>query len=174
MKNTPFVIHPSPSSRRDAHALERRRLKAALFFNKGRSQAEVAQSLAVSRAAVHYWYIMWKKKKKDGLKSKGRPGPRSKLTPEKIKKVKMVILKGAAAAGYDTDLWTLSRIQKTIQKTVRVAIGQTHTWSVIHSLGFTCQKPETRYRDRDEAAIKRWKQDTWVRIQKRGLKLKRV
>lgn len=150
--------------------LESRRLKAATFFKKGLSQAEVARRLCVTRPAVHYWYTIWKKKKKEGLKSKGHPGKQSQLTPEKVKKVRAVILKGASAAGYDTDLWTLARIQKTIRKTVRITIGQTHTWSVIHSLGFTCQKPETQYRDRDEAAIKKWKQDTWVRIQKKGEK----
>ena len=167
MKNSSFVIHPSLSYRRDAQALESRRMKAAKLFNKGRAQAEVAKSLAVSRAAAHYWYTAWKQKKKEGLKSKGRPGRKSQLTPEKIKKVRRVLLKGATAAGYDTDMWTLSRIQKAIQKNVHVTISQTHTWSVIHSLGFTCQKPETRYWDRDEDAITQWRENTWPRIQKK-------
>src|SRR3989344_211471 len=98
----PFIIHPSPASQQDAKALEQRRYKASKFFEKGLSQAEVARRCKVSRVAVHYWYTIWQAKGKEGLRA-GRPGPQSRLTPEKAKKLKAVILKGAMTAGYDTD-----------------------------------------------------------------------
>jgi transposase len=167
MKNKPFIIHPSPASHHDAKKLEQRRLKAATLFKKGIHQAEIARRLKVSRPAVHYWYITWEKKGKDGLR-RTQPGPKSQLTGEKLAKVKRTLAKGPLAAGYDTNLWTLARIADVIRKKTRVSYGTSQVWYLLRSLGWSSQKPETRYRDRNEAAIKRWKEESWPRIQKRG------
>lgn len=165
----PFIIHPSPASHQDAKALERRRFTAEGLFERGTHQAEIAHRLKVSRAAVHYWYSTWKKKGKDGLRRK-RPGPKSRLTEEKLVKVRRALHCGPRAAGYDTNLWTLARIADVIRRKTRVSYGTSQVWYILRSLGWTSQKPETRYRDRNEAAIKRWKEDSWPRIQKRGQK----
>lgn len=163
----PFIIHPSSALHHDAHALEQRRLKAGRLFAKKIHQAEVARRLRVSRAAVHYWYTTWKKKGKDGLR-RNRPGSKSQLTPLKLVKVTRALTKGPLAAGYDTNLWTLARIAHTIRKETRISYGTSQVWYLLRSLGWSSQKPETRYRDRNEAAITRWKTDAWPRIQKRG------
>jgi transposase len=42
-----------------------------------------------------------------------------------------------------------------------------HVWKILRSLGMTCQKPEQHARERDEAAIARWRKLEWPRI-KRG------
>lgn len=164
----PFIIHPSPASQQDAKALEQRRFKAGTFFEQGIHQAEVARRLKVSRVAAHYWYTTWRARGKEGLRSNGHPGPQSQLTPEKAREVRNILLKGAGAAGYDTDLWTLPRIAHTMKKTVGVSYHPGYVWRVVGALGFTCQKPETRYRDRNEAAIKRWKEIRWPAIKKKG------
>lgn len=163
----PFIIHPSPASHQDVKARERRRRKAAAFFARGLRQAEVARRLGVTKPAVHYWYTTWKQRGKEGLSAR-RPGPRSQLTPEKARRVRELLLRGASAAGYDTDLWTLQRIAATLQSSLRLTYGITQTWYLLHALGWSNQKPETRYRDRNEAAIKRWKEVRWPAIQKKG------
>lgn len=167
MKNKPFIIHPSPTSPRDAEVLEQRRLKAAQLFKKGVHQADIARAFKVSRAAVHYWYITWQEDGKEGLRS-NRPGPKPKLTREKVQKIKAVLLKGAHAAGYATELWTLARVAKEVKKSVRLSYGTTQIWYILRAMGWSSQKPETQYRNRNEAAIRRWKQETWPQIQKRG------
>lgn len=165
----PFIIHPSPASREDAKALEKRRFKAEKLFVRKVHQAEVARRLNVSRAAVHYWHTMWQKKGKDGLRRK-RPGPKPRLTEKKLKRVKQALETGPLAAGYSTNLWTLARIANVIRKKTRVSYGISQTWYLLRALGWSNQKPETRYRDRNEAAIKRWQEESWPRIQKRGRK----
>lgn len=165
-----FIIHPSPASHQDAKNMERRRFKAGKLFTKGIQQAEVARRLKVSRAAVHYWYITWQKKGKDGLRS-NRPGPKPRLTEERLARVKKALVRGPLAAGYDTNLWTLVRVAEVIRRKARVSYGTSQVWYLLHSLGWTSQKPETRYRNRNESAIKRWKKESWQRIQKRGQKL---
>ena len=165
----PFIIHPSPTSHRDAKTLEQRRFKAGKLFTKKIRQAEVARRLNVSPTAVHYWYIMWKKKGKDGLRC-NQPGPKPQLTEKKLMKVKQALREGPIAAGYDTNLWTLLRIADTIRKKTRISYSTSQVWYLLQSLGWTSQKPETRYRDRNETAIKRWKKESWPRIQKKGQK----
>ena len=168
MKNKAIIIHPSPASQRDAKTLAVRRMKAGKLFKKGVRQAEIARRLKVSRAAVHYWYTTWRKEGKEGLRGADHPGPKSKLTAEKVSTVKHILLKGAGAAGYATEMWTLPRIAEMIKKSTRISYHPGYVWRVVRALGFTCQKPETRYRDRNEAAIRRWKQEAWPAIQKRG------
>jgi transposase len=157
--------------RRDIQALEKRRKKAIRYFVRDISQAEVARRLTVSRTAVHYWHTAWKKKGARGLKSKrGVFGRVPRLTEKKIEKVKIALLEGPRKAGYETDLWTLQRIAALIKKKVRISYHPNHVWRVLHSLGFTCQIPEAKPKERNEKAIKEWRARTWPAIQKKGSK----
>ena len=164
------MSHTSPSSPREDewNALEGRRLKAGKLFAKGTRQAEVARRLGVSRTAVHYWYTVWKKKGKAGLASTGRPGSASWLTEAKKRKVESALLKGPQAFGYTTDLWTIERVTKVIKRVANVSYAPRSAWHVLGTLGWSCQKPERRSRERDEQAIAHWKKMIWPQIQKKG------
>lgn len=140
------------------------------MFQKGVPQAEVARTLNVTTAAVNYWHIAWGKKGITGLKSKGKTGFASQLTPEAKKKLKTAILEGAGKHGYDTDLWTLPRIAAVMKKVSGVSFGHTWTWQIVLSLGFTCQKPERRSRERDERVIREWREKIFPRLKKMGAK----
>lgn len=140
------------------------------MFRKGISQAEVARTLNVTTAAANYWHTSWEKKGIRGLKSKGKTGFISECTPEAKKKLKAAILRGARKYGYDTDLWTLPRIAAVMKKVVGVSFGHTWTWQIVLSLGFTCQKPERRSRERDEGVIAQWRETTFPRLKKMGAK----
>lgn len=147
---------------------EKRRLKAAQLFARKIRQAEVARRCGVSRTAAHYWYTTWKTNGKEALRSSGHPGPQSRLTPDKAEKVRVTLLEGATAAGYDTDLWTLPRIARMMRQVAGISYHPGYVWRIVGALGFTCQKPETRSRERNEAAIKRWRAERWPVIKKRG------
>ena len=164
------LINPArmlSSSHRDRRRLERRRLKAAKLFAKGISQADVARALKVSREAARKWYDAWRRKGAGGLASAGQPGPKSRLTPEKLKHVEQALLKGPTTFGYGTQLWTLDRIAAVMRKVAGVSYGTTRVWQVLLALNWSCQKPETRAVERDEAAIRRWKKTAWPRIKKK-------
>lgn len=160
-------IHSFPSSHRDRAALERRRQNAAKLFVKGRRQAEIARTLKVSREAVRKWHDAWKGNGTGGLVSKGKPGPKPRLTPEKLKLVERALLKGPTAYGFATQLWTLERIATVIKKVADVSHGTTRVWQVLLALNWSCQKPETRATERDEDAIRYWKKVVWPRIKKK-------
>jgi putative transposase len=45
-----------------------------------------------------------------------------------------------------------------------------HIWHLLRSMGWSCQKPERRARERDEEAIATWRREDWPRIKKRPKK----
>ncbi len=153
---------------RDRAILERRRKRAGRMFAQEITQIAIAERLEVSRAAVCQWYAAWKKDKANGLASKGHPGFPSVLTDEKKKKLRSLILKGPRAEGYATDFWTVDRIRHLAKKKLRIALGYTRIWKTVIELGFSCQKPEARARNRDERAIADWKLRTFPRLKKMG------
>lgn len=160
--------HISPLSHRKRDRRAERRRRAARLFGQGKTQAEVARQCGVSREASRKWYDIWKKRGNRGLVAAKKPGPESKLTETKRKNVETVLLKGPRAFGYTTDLWTLERIAVVIKKVAHIQYHHRHVWRVLLSLGWSCQKPEARARERNERTIRYWKQVTWPRIQKRG------
>lgn len=83
--------HISSLSRNDK---EKRRLKTAKMFKKGKTQAEVAKKFNVTPAATNQWYELWKKGGQEALKSKGHPGFLSKLVEDNRQKLKKILLSG--------------------------------------------------------------------------------
>ena len=77
-----------------------------------------------------------------------------------------MLLKGPAHFGYQTQLWTLERVAEVIGKTFDVTYDPSQVWRILMSLGWSCQKPESRARERDEKAIARWRKVDWPRIKK--------
>lgn len=165
MKNKHML---SWSRKRDPKALESRRRQAIRLHERGKSQYFIAKQLQVSFEAVSNWIEAYKKGGLEGLKSKGKPGPKSQLDDEDRKQLKTAILKGPKALGYSTDLWTLERIGKVIKNISKADYHPGHVWKILISLGFSCQKPETRARERDEQGIKEWKLQTFPALKKMG------
>lgn len=154
--------------KRNRQALEQRRFKAIKLQKKGFSQYQIAKQLGVSFEAVSNWVELYKQQGLKGLKTQGQPGPKSPLTDKDRKKLKAAILKGPEAFGYDTGIWTLQRIAAVIRNLTKTTFKTTQTWRIVTALGFSCQKPITRAKERDEAKIQNWKLRTFPRLKKMG------
>ncbi len=100
-------------------------------------------------------------KGREGLKPKPPKPQKKRLVEEQIEKLKEVLLKGARAAGHETELWTLKRISEVIEKEFQVKYHPGHVWKVMKAMGWTAQKPERRARERDEVAIQSWRNREW-------------
>jgi len=159
----------SPASRkRDRQALERRRLKAMKLWKRGISQYKIAKRFKVSFEAVSNWVEAYQKNGLEGLKSQGHPGQKSQLSDSERKKLKAAVLKGPKVFGYDTDVWTLERIADVIRMTSKVKFKTTQTWRIVISLGLSSQKPTLRAKERNEAAIRRWRLKEMPKLKKMG------
>lgn len=153
--------------RRNFKELENRRMEAADLFRKGVKQAEVARRLSVSRQSVSQWHKAWKEGGKKALKAAGRAGRKPRLTQAQVEKIRKELLKGPRAHGYSTELWTLPRIARLIRKVTGVSYNPGHVWRILRRMGWSCQRPTTKAKERDEAEIARWKREDWPRIKKK-------
>lgn len=156
----------SKGSTRDFSALEQRRMKAARMFSRGKSQAEVARVLGVSRQSASVWYARWQEDGSKGLKAAGRAGRKPRITPEQKARVERQLARGPRAFGYATDLWTLPRIREVIKKVTGVDYHPGHVWKILKSMGWSCQKPVGKAAERDEAQIARWLKEDWPEVKK--------
>ena len=68
-----------------------------------------------------------------------------------------ILLKGALAGGYPTELWTLGRVAQVIRREFHVRYHPGHLWRVLGKMGWSCQKPERLARERDEEAVRQWR-----------------
>ena len=151
-------------SRKDA---EQRRLRAITLLEQKFSQSEVARQLGVTPAAVCQWVKVRRRDGPEALKAKIHPGPKPKLNVRQLKRLEKLLLQGPTRHGFATDLWTLPRIVELIRRTFGVNYDPSGVWHVLVRMGWSCQKPERRARERDEHAIKTWRKNAWPDIKKR-------
>ena len=147
--------------------LERRRHKAINLLSEGWSPVEVARHVGVDRRSVRRWRAAHDRDGPDGVALRPAPGRPSKLDAKARGRLEKLLLKGARASGFPTDLWTCPRVGEVIRQAFGVDYHVDHLGRVLRSLGWTPQKPERQARERDEAAIRRWVKVDWPRIKKK-------
>jgi putative transposase len=147
--------------------LEERRLTGGELLKEGHlSNAQIAQQLGVSRAAVTYWD---RRKRFGGLrrllnrKPSGRP---SSLTAQQKRALLLCLKGGALKAGFPTDRWTLRRIQQVIYKQFGISYHPNYLSRFLKKLGWTPQKPVPRAAERDDELVEAWLRNDWPRIKK--------
>ena len=146
--------------KRDFKALEQRRLKGARLLAKGVPAAEVARQVGVARQTVAAWQRLLEEQGVAGLRRRTLGRPRE-LSDAQCAELGKLLVQGALAQGFATELWTLPRVAKLIKQRFGVAYSSGHIWHLLRRLGFSCQKPARRATQRDEAAIERWKKHRW-------------
>lgn len=152
--------------KRDFAALEKRRLKGAKLLRSGWSEAEVARELGVHRQSVNRWAKQLAEGGLRTLKHPGRAGRLRKLTDADLRRIERALVRGPEAFGYRTNLWTAKRVAAVIEKVCGVRYHAGHVWRILTKLGWSCQRPTGRARERDEKAIQYWKKVRWPALKK--------
>lgn len=151
-----------------AAQLEKRRRQAIALLRDGTPYREVARVVRVSLSSVVRWQQAHRRDPRRGLRARPTPGRPSRLTGVQQERLRRRLLRGARAAGHSTELWTLTRIARLIEGEFGVRYSLVGVWKLLRQgLGWSWQTPERRARQRDEAAIARWKIQEWPRIKKR-------
>jgi len=146
--------------------LERRRKRAARLLAAGKTQAEVARRLGVSRQSVLRWDRVRQDKGAEGLRRPARFGRPRKLNDAQRQELATALKQGALAAGFATELWTLPRIGVLIKDRFGVSLAESSVWRLLGELGWSVQRPAGQARQRDEAAIRTWKHKRWPALKK--------
>jgi len=157
--------------KRDFDALERRRRDAIrLLHTKDLNQSEVARRLHVARQTVSRWVSEYRAEGEDGLKKAGRAGRKPELSESDWAALEQFLLQGPEKLGYETPLWTCSRVAHLIESEFGVQYHPGHVWKVLSGLGWSCQRPTGRARERNEEEIRRWRRVRWPSIKKKPAK----
>lgn len=149
-----------------AEVLEERRRLAARMLDQRYTVAEVMAAVGASESSVKRWKRAVREGGLEALKAKPHAGKPWRLTADQRQELVPILLGGARAAGFANELWTCSRVAQVIEQRFGVKYHPDHVWKVLRRLGWSCQKPEQRARERNEEAIRRWRESDWPRIKK--------
>ena len=148
--------------------MEERRLTAAVLLRQGQlSQAEIARNLGVSRASVCRWAATLAQEGPRGLAARPNLGPPPRLDERAWARLGRLLGRGAIAAGFVTERWTLERIAALIEREFGVHYHPRYLERPLKAHGFSVQRPATRAKERDELVIAVWPKRDWVALKKR-------
>lgn len=149
---------------------EARRLQAWELKQKGWKQKDIAEALGVTPGAVSQWMKRVEEGGVETLHYRPSPGAKSRLSKAQQRELLVLLEKGAEAHGFRGDVWTQPRIARLIKREFGVSYHPRHMGRLLTALGWSNQKPEHRASQRDEAAIERWRTETWEAIKKKPAK----
>ena len=161
--------HSMPRPKGSADLLEYRRRRALALVDSGCSLNEAARRIGCSASSVMHWRNARRRGGESALQVRFSPGRPQKLQPKQCRRLIQFLLKGPLARGYRTNLWTTKRIAQLIAEEFGVQYHPNHIGRLMHRLGWSHQMPKKRADRRDDAAIERWKRNSWPRIKKKPL-----
>jgi transposase len=88
-----------------AEELQRRRIRAVELVQRGESPDDVAHFLGCGRSSVYTW-VKLARQAPEKLVAKPHAGPKPRLSAEQLRELEALLLKGAKAHGWRTELWT--------------------------------------------------------------------
>lgn len=153
--------------RGSSQQIEDRRRRALRLYDQVGSFNRVGVMLGCSPSSVRRWFLSRQHGGEAGLKVRKSPGRPRRLSDAQCRHLTRRLLRGAAAHGYPTELWTTRRIAEVIWKHFHVRYDPDHIGRLMRRLGWSVQKPARRSVQRDEAAIRRWREVDAPRIKKK-------
>ena len=123
------------------------------MMQRGESPTVIARILGVCRTSLYRWLAIAQQAPM-ALAAKPHPGPKPRLNDEQIRDLEGLLLQGAKAHGWRTELWTAARAAELIERHLRVRFHPEHVRKMLkRRLKWTSQKPQRRAKERDEVAL---------------------
>ena len=94
------------------------------------------------------------------------------MSTEQLARLPDLLRRGAEAYGFRGQVWTRGRVAAVLRLAFGVSYHPVHVGRLLKAIRWSPQKPARRARQRDEAAIARWRDETWPALN-RGRKPKR-
>jgi transposase len=146
-----------------AAELERRRKRAVQAVADGQPRSTVAEVFGVHPKTVARWVRL--SRQPGGLNSRPQHGPTPALTDADLRRLEVLLAKGAKAHGWHNQLWTAARVSRLIDHRFGVRYHPEHVRKVLkRRLGWTSQKPRRQARERNDKEVARWVGDEFPRI----------
>ena len=117
----------------------------------------------VCRQTVSRWMDEFRE---GGHKALQKAGRKPELREADRERLGDLLLQGPEQLGYETPLWTCERVAHLIEDEFGVRYHRGHVWKILDDLGWSCQRPVGRARERNEEQIRRWRRVRWSAIEK--------
>jgi transposase len=153
---------------------EWRGLRALHLKQRGWYQRDIAEALDVSEETVSRWLARARSGGPKALRARSRPGRPPKLTPAQKRLIPELLWHGAEAYGFRGEVWTCARIAQVIGEEFGARYHKDHVGRLLRELHWTPQVPIRRAIQRDEEAIRHWRDDVWPELQRRARRERRV
>lgn len=173
----PRLLQLHPSTRRHLMRLSReaerdgayrvaKRLRAVVLNAEGHTSGELAFLLPAPRSKVSAWLPQHQTYGVDGLLEGYRSGRPSELTDWQQQQWGDILDSGPVAYGLDCGLWTSPMIAWIIEEEFGVQYHPGHVRKLLHSWGFSMQRPHRVLARADAGAQARWQRRTYPALKK--------
>jgi transposase len=154
--------------------LEWRRYRALYLKWRGWVQRDIAEALDVSEVAVSGWLARARDGGPEALRARPVPGRPPRLSPDQKRSIPEFLWHGPEAYGFRGQVWTCARVARVIEEEFEVRYHKDHVGRLLRDLRWTPQQPIKRAIQRDEAAIRRWREEVWPELRRRARRERRV
>jgi transposase len=141
---------------------------------QGWYQRDIAEALGVREETVSRWLARARAGGPEALRLQPRSGPPPKLTPTQKRLIPEFLWHGAEAYGFRGEVWTCARIARVIEEEFGVRYHSGHVSRLLKELCWTPQVPIRRAIQRDEEAIRLWRDEIWPELLRRARHERRV
>jgi len=146
---------------------EGRWLRAWELSQEGWPQQRIAAALGVTKGAVSQWLSRARAHGLQALRHCKPPSRPPQLAHQQRLQLLELLAQGPSALGFRGDLWTQPRVAQVIRRHFGVKYHPSQVGRILKQYGWSRQKPSRRAPQRDEEAIRRWKEERWPALKKR-------
>jgi transposase len=128
----------------------------------------------VSPVSVSRWFALFRDGGTEALRAHPSPGRPPKLAAAQKRRIPEFLRHGAEAYRFRGEVWTCARIARVIEEEFGVRYHKDHVSRLLRELHWTPQVPICRAIQRDEGAIRRWRDEVWPDLRRRARRERRV
>ena len=119
------------------------------------SQAAKINNLA--RGTIHRWINLYHSGKSLKIKRNPKAGAQEKIPKRIQKKIFYILTQLASKYGFETDLWTISRLLQVLKDKYGIVVAKMTMWRLLKINGYTAKKAQKQYFEANLKTQKKWK-----------------